>query len=148
MAPSSTKASNWIAGSIYIWVLLDLTPDLWYKKKYILPGGFIPSPKKPKDLDLFMYTGLHDLLALQRDGICIWDCSMGCVFTLHLFFFLGTADGPGLAAFHGVTLGTGVRSDLGMLSVKVVLSMLIQPLLTQVLCETESVARNGIQVGH
>ena len=96
-----SKQSNcWI----YIWVLLDLTPDwpdLWYKKKYIIPGGFVPGPKKPKNLDLFVYTGLHHLSVLQRDGLCIWDCSMRCVFMLRLFFFLGTADGPGLSALHG-----------------------------------------------
>ena len=28
---------------IYIWVLLNLAPDLRYKKRYVLPGGFIPS---------------------------------------------------------------------------------------------------------
>jgi hypothetical protein len=86
---------------IYIWVLLDLAPDLRYKKKYVLPGGFIPGPKKPKNLDLFVYTGLHHLSALQRDGLRIWDCQTGRIFTLRPYFFLGTADGPGLAALHG-----------------------------------------------
>jgi hypothetical protein len=86
---------------IYIWVLLDLAPDLRYKKKYVLPGGFIPGPNKPKNLDSFVYTGLHHLSALQRDGLRIWDCQTGRVFTSRLFFFLGTADGPGLAALHG-----------------------------------------------
>src|SRR6201996_313769 len=86
---------------IYIWVLLDLAPDLRYKKKYVLPGGFIPGPKKPKNLDSFVYTGLHHLSALQRDGLRIWDCQTGRIFTSRPFFFLGTADGPGLAALHG-----------------------------------------------
>ncbi len=44
---------------IYIWVLLDLAPDLCYKKQYVLPGGFIPGPNKPKNLDSFVYTGLY-----------------------------------------------------------------------------------------
>ena len=86
---------------IYIWVLLDLAPNLWYKKKYVLPGGFIPGPCKPKNLDSFLYTGLHHLHALQADGLCIWDSRTGHVFTSQPFFFLGTADGPGLAAIHG-----------------------------------------------
>jgi transposase InsO family protein len=77
------------------------TPNLRYKKKYVLPGGFIPGPNKPKNLDLFMYTGLHHLSALQRDGLRIWDCQTGRVFTSRPFFFLGTADGPGPAALHG-----------------------------------------------
>ena len=94
---------------IYIWVLLDLAPDLRYKKKYVLPGGFIPGPKKPKNLDSFVYTGLHHLSALQRDGLRIWDCSTGRVFTSRPFFFLGTADGPGLAALHGQVGHHGVH---------------------------------------
>ena len=65
---------------IYIWVLLDLAPDLCYKKKYILPGGFIPCPNKLKNLDLFMYTGLHHLAALQKDGLHIWNCLTGWVY--------------------------------------------------------------------
>jgi hypothetical protein len=86
---------------IYIWVLLDLTSDLRYKKKYVLPSGFIPGPGKPKNLDSFIYTGLHHLSALQRDGLHIWDSWDGRVFTSQPYFFLGTADGPGLAALHG-----------------------------------------------
>ena len=86
---------------IYIWVLLNLVLDLCYKKKYVLPGGFILGPNKPKNLDLFVYTRLHHLSALQNDGLCIWDCLTGCVFTLRPYFFLGTADGPGLAVLHG-----------------------------------------------
>ncbi len=86
---------------IYIWVLLDLAPNLHYKKKYVLPGSFIPGPNKPKNLDSFVYTGLHHLSALQRDGLCVWDCLTGRIFTSRLFFFLGTADGPGLATLHG-----------------------------------------------
>ena len=86
---------------IYIWVLLDLAPDLRYKTRYVLPGGFIPGPNKPKNLDSFLYTGLHHLRALQTDGLRIWDSQQGRTFTSHPFFFLGTADGPGLAAIHG-----------------------------------------------
>ena len=93
----SKKSDCWI----YIWVLLDLAPDLCYKKKYVLPGGFIPGLNKPNNLDLFVYTGLHHLSALQNNGLRIWDCRMQCVFTLWPFFFLGTADGPGLAVLHG-----------------------------------------------
>ena len=51
---------------IYIWVLMDLTPELCYNNKYVLPGSFIPGPNKPKNLDYFMYTGLHHLVVLQE----------------------------------------------------------------------------------
>lgn len=32
---------------IYIWVILNLPPDLRYKKAHVIPGGFIPGPEHP-----------------------------------------------------------------------------------------------------
>ncbi len=43
---------------IYIWVILDLAPDKRYRKRHILPGGFIPGPNKPKNVDSFLFPGL------------------------------------------------------------------------------------------
>lgn len=66
----------------------------------MLPGGVIPGPNKPKNLDSFLYTGLHHLHALQTHSLHIWDSQKEQVFTSQPFFFLGTADGPGLATIH------------------------------------------------
>ncbi|KAG2068410.1 hypothetical protein BDR04DRAFT_1129262 [Suillus decipiens] len=49
---------------IYIWVVFNHVPDNQYKKKYVLPGGIIPGPKKPKNLDSFISPGLHHLCAI------------------------------------------------------------------------------------
>ncbi|KAF8808612.1 hypothetical protein BYT27DRAFT_7255257 [Phlegmacium glaucopus] len=68
---------------IYIWVVFDLAPDLWYKKKYVLPG-------------------LHHLAALQHKGLQIWDALEDIVFTLNPFLALATADGPGMAYLNGL----------------------------------------------
>jgi len=32
---------------IYVWVIMDHAPGIRYKKRYILPGGFIGGPNKP-----------------------------------------------------------------------------------------------------
>lgn len=40
------KSECWI----YIWVVLNLGPDLRYKKRYVMPGGFIPGPRGPEDI--------------------------------------------------------------------------------------------------
>jgi hypothetical protein len=58
---------------IYVWVILDHAPDMCYKKKYILPGGFIGGPNNPKHTDSFMFPGLHHLAAIQKEGLQIWD---------------------------------------------------------------------------
>jgi len=44
---------------IYIWVILNLSPDKRYKKKHVLPGAFIPGPNKPKNIDSFLFPGLY-----------------------------------------------------------------------------------------
>jgi hypothetical protein len=60
---------------IYIWIIINLSPDLRYKKKYILPGRIIPGPNKPKFIESFLFPGLHHLVGLQKEGLCIWDAS-------------------------------------------------------------------------
>ena len=42
---------------IYIWVILNLSPDKRYKKKHVLPGAFIPGPNEPKNIDSFLFPG-------------------------------------------------------------------------------------------
>jgi hypothetical protein len=83
---------------IYIWVILDLAPDIRYKKKYVLPGGFFPG--KPKNVESLLFPGFHHLAALQREGLQIWDGDK--VFKSHPFLALGTADGPGMAYLNGL----------------------------------------------
>ena len=58
---------------IYIWLLVDLAPDKQYKIRNVLPGGVIPSPEAPDDLDSFIFPGLAHLSALQQEGLPIWD---------------------------------------------------------------------------
>ena len=54
---------------IYIWVLFNLAPDRWYKKKHVFIGGFIPSSNNPKNTDSFLFPGLYHLAALQTEGL-------------------------------------------------------------------------------
>lgn len=87
---------------IYIWVIMDLSPNERYKKQHVLPGGFIPGPNKPKNIDSFLFPGLHHLCALQREGLGIWDSSSDRLFLSKLFLGLNTADGPGMAYLNGL----------------------------------------------
>ena len=79
---------------IYIWVILDFSPQERYKKDFVIPGGFIPGPKKPKNLDSFLFPGLYHLASLQREGLPIWNSIMDQTFLSRLFLGLNTADGP------------------------------------------------------
>ncbi|KII83655.1 hypothetical protein PLICRDRAFT_32845 [Plicaturopsis crispa FD-325 SS-3] len=87
---------------IYIWVILNLSPDKRYKKAHVLPGGFISGPNKPKNVDSFLFPGFHHVAALQREGLKVWDASRNAVVPDHPFVALGTADGPGMIYFDGL----------------------------------------------
>ncbi len=86
---------------IYIWIILNLAPDKQYQKCYILPGGFIPGPNKPKNLDSFTFPGLHHLAVIQKFGLKIWDAFDHTIFESHPFLALMTANGPAMAAING-----------------------------------------------
>ena len=88
---------------IYIWVILDLAPDVRYKKGYVFPGGFIPGPNKPKHPDSYIFPGFHHVAALMKEGLGIWDAAEDITFISHPFLHLGTADGPGMTYLNGLT---------------------------------------------
>ena len=41
----------------FIWIILNISPDLRYKKKFVLPGGFILGPECPKNKESFLLPG-------------------------------------------------------------------------------------------
>ena len=92
---------------IYIWIILNLAPDKRYKKVYVCPGGFIPGPNKPKNIDSFLFVGLHHIAALQREGLRIWDASEDRTFKSDLYLLFTTADGPGLVCWDGMVGHSG-----------------------------------------
>ena len=57
----------------FIWIILDISPDLRYQKRYVLPGGFIPGPKSPKNKETFLLPGFRHVSALQKQGLKCWD---------------------------------------------------------------------------
>ncbi|KAF9470260.1 hypothetical protein BDN70DRAFT_998988 [Pholiota conissans] len=92
---------------IYIWVLLDLPPDQRYKKRRIFPGGFIPGPSKPKNVDSFLYPGFAHVAAIMKEGLPIWSALEDRLFRSMIHVILGTADGPGLTYLNGLTGHSG-----------------------------------------
>ncbi len=87
---------------IYLWVILDFSPQERYKKDFVIPGGFIPGPKKPKNIDSFLFPGLYHLASLQREGLPIWNSITDQTFSSRLFLGLNTADGPAMAYLNGL----------------------------------------------
>src|ERR1700731_1899558 len=84
----SKMSDTWI----YIWVLLDHAPDVCYKKKHVLSGGFIPSPNSPKITDSFLLPGIHHVSTIQNEGPQIWDAEHDEKFVLKVFLLVACAD--------------------------------------------------------
>ncbi|KZV74254.1 hypothetical protein PENSPDRAFT_573224 [Peniophora sp. CONT] len=99
-----SKASDcWIS----IWVILSVSEDLRYLKKYVLPSGTIPGPNKPQNLDTYNYTAFHHLSAIQKEGLRVWDASTGQIIDDHPFLACIGADTPGMAAVDGMVGHSG-----------------------------------------
>ncbi|KIJ57877.1 hypothetical protein HYDPIDRAFT_103669 [Hydnomerulius pinastri MD-312] len=87
---------------IYVWIIMNISPDKRYQKLQVLPGGIIPGPNKPKNLDSFLVVGIHHLAALQNEGLMIWDASRDVTFKSDLHLLFPTADGPALIYWDGL----------------------------------------------
>ncbi|KAF8834982.1 hypothetical protein BDN67DRAFT_913823, partial [Paxillus ammoniavirescens] len=85
-----------------IWVILDHSPDTWYKKQYVLPGIIIPSPNKPKNINSFLFPNFHHIVAIQHEGLPIWDAACSLRYLSNIYILVATSDGPGLAYLNGL----------------------------------------------
>ena len=86
---------------IYIWIILDLGPDKHYKVRNILPGGVIPGPKAPDNIESFLFPGLAHLSALQKEGLHVWDAYHRRAALSFLFLILVLADAVAMAELSG-----------------------------------------------
>ena len=81
---------------------MDLSPNEQYKKWHVLPGRSIPGLNKPKNLNSFLFPGLHHVCVLQSEGLHILDTFQDQRFISQLFLALNTADGPAMAYLNGL----------------------------------------------
>jgi hypothetical protein len=102
------KASNcWFS----IACILNLPPDLRYKKTDILPLCIIPGGEhEPKDMDSFNFPVFEQMAALMRDGFRIWDAETRTTFHAYLHLCIAGADQVGLTTLDGGVGHKGRRS--------------------------------------
>jgi hypothetical protein len=92
---------------IFVYVIHNPAPDLRYKKRFVIPAGFIPGPAKPKNTDSFLFAALYHISALQREGLRIWDASTQTHIPRSIPFIFVTADGPAMAMVSGMVGHSG-----------------------------------------
>ena len=107
------KSDCWM----YIWVIYDLAPGDRYKKRHVLPGGFVPGPNPPKNFDSFFFSGIYHLSALQREGLLVWDARDQKIYRDYPYLLFVTADAVGIAdvsgsAGHHARVGCRLMCDL------------------------------------
>ena len=92
---------------IFVYIIHNLSPEVRYKKKLVIPAGFIPGPEKMKDGDSFIYPVLYHISALQSEGLRIWDASTQSYIPRSIPFVFATADGPAMAMISGMVGHSG-----------------------------------------
>ncbi|KAJ3533550.1 hypothetical protein NM688_g7267 [Phlebia brevispora] len=70
----------------YIWVILEHAPE---------------APTNQKNLDSFLFPGLHHLSALIKEGFYVWDAKAKKMLLKRLFLAFVAADGPAMATLSG-----------------------------------------------
>ncbi|PCH37283.1 hypothetical protein WOLCODRAFT_83854, partial [Wolfiporia cocos MD-104 SS10] len=98
---------------VYMWVLLDYTPEVQYKKTHIILGSIIPGPNfcvtnKPRNVDSFIFPGLRILSSHMIEGLKIWDPRHGIIDS-KLFLLLATADSVGMTYLNGLVGHSGAQ---------------------------------------
>ena len=95
------------------WPLLiinyNLPPDKRFHKKHIIALSVIPGPKKPKDVDSFLFPLVEELLELSQ-GVRAFDASTGHYFRLRAFLILAFGDIPAVSLILKMKGHNGIRS--------------------------------------
>src|ERR1700722_15857092 len=71
--------------------IYNLPPELQFLKDYILSVGTIPGLKKPKDMDLFMWLVVEELLQLAV-GVHAYNSLLSALFVLHAYLIVTSGD--------------------------------------------------------
>ena len=77
-------------------IVYNLAPEKRNHQKNILPVSIIPGPKKPKDIDSFLYPLVEELFQLSN-GVRAFDARTGKLFCLRAFLILAFGDIPAVS---------------------------------------------------
>jgi Transposase family tnp2 len=92
---------------IFVYIIHNLPPNLHYKKRFVIPAGFIPGPAKPKNTDSFLFAALYHISVLQIEGLRIWDTLTQTHIPRSIPYVFVTANGPAMAMVTGMVGHSG-----------------------------------------
>ncbi|EGO01366.1 hypothetical protein SERLA73DRAFT_50890, partial [Serpula lacrymans var. lacrymans S7.3] len=73
-----------------------------YKKKHVIPGGFVSGPNKPKNIESFLFSGMHHIssISIQKEGFAIWDSLSNHLFLSNPWVHTESAGGPAMVLIN------------------------------------------------
>ena len=96
-----------------MWPLLifnyNLPPEKRFHQDNIIPISVIPGPKKPKDIDSFLYPLVEELLSLAN-GVRAFDANTGEIFCLRAFLIVVFGDIPAMSLVMKMKGHNGILS--------------------------------------
>ncbi|KAF7761749.1 hypothetical protein Agabi119p4_9741 [Agaricus bisporus var. burnettii] len=85
----------------------SLSPDIRFQKKYCINVGTIPGPKKPHDMDSFLWPLIQELHELQL-GVKSFDAISQSFFLLHAYLIVIFGDIPAVALLMRMKGANGI----------------------------------------
>lgn len=83
-------------------VILNLPADLRYKSTELLPLSIIPADhNKLKNMESFNFPVFHEMCALMKDGMNVYDAEDGQIYHSELYLPFACADGPAMTGLDG-----------------------------------------------
>ncbi|KAF5349012.1 hypothetical protein D9758_012678 [Tetrapyrgos nigripes] len=93
----------------------NLPPDICFHVEHILSLGVIPGPKKPHDIDSFLWPLLEELSLLAR-GVCAYDVLNNVIFSLRAYLIAVFGDIPAVSMLMHMK-GHNAKSPCRMCSI-------------------------------
>ncbi|EJD38499.1 hypothetical protein AURDEDRAFT_30561, partial [Auricularia subglabra TFB-10046 SS5] len=97
---------------LWAFYLINMSPCGRYKKKYVLPGGSVPGPRKPEVMESVLFRTLEHISAVNRDGgLRIWDAYQprSADFNSVLYLLFATADAEAMPIWSGFVKHSGKK---------------------------------------
>jgi hypothetical protein len=85
----------------------NLPPDIRFQKRYCISLGTIPGPKKPHDMDSFLWPLVQELHQLEK-GVKTFDPSSRSLFLLRAYLIIVFGDIPAIAMIMRMKGANGV----------------------------------------
>ena len=95
---------------LFIFVFLNLPPDLRYKSNYVFYPFSIPGPNPPGVVESFMWPVFEEM-AMASEGIWMWDAVDSSYFVNHAHICMALGDMLGSAKMNGMAGHSAVHGD-------------------------------------